>query len=103
MVQWEKKISEPIVNIDYFLLFVVNVNGGDRKYKIMSSGKRYFKFKGLKTFADYSVTFIAVDMQGMPCRSAGFIQRTDESGEFLRLKRCLEDLPVILREKRKQS
>ena len=79
---WENKTADPATQADYFLIFVEEVNGNDRKYKVMSSGNRALELEGLNMFKEYNVSFIAVDMQGSPCRITGIMQRTDESGKF---------------------
>ena len=81
MVEWGNVTTDPSTQVDYFIALAKEVSGSNRTYKIISSAERSSRIEGLKKFTEYNVTVIAVDLQGIPCRSAELIRWTDESGK----------------------
>ena len=81
MVEWGNVTTDPSTQVDYFIALTKEISGRGGKYKIISSVERFWKIEGLKKFTEYNMTVIAVDLQGIPCRSGELIRWTDESGK----------------------
>ena len=81
MVEWGNVTTDLSTQVDYFIALLNESSGRGGKYKILSSVARSWRIEGLNKFTEYNVTVIAVDLQGIPCRSAELVRWTDESGK----------------------
>ena len=83
MVEWGNVTTNSSTQVDYFIALAKEISGNDRRHKIIPSEERSWRIEGLKKFTEYKVTVIAVDVRGIPYKSAELIRRTDESGEWV--------------------